>query len=183
MHSTRPRAIRFLAVWAALAAGAWAAEAEIEFSGVLGDGSAGGTKFMLATKAAGQSRWLKVGEEFAGYTVTAYEPKDETIVLTKAGQTVRMKLKDSKIKSVPVEPPPAVQRAILNNMRQLAAAADQFYLENGVSTTTYDQLVGPTKYVKQILVQDGENYRAIVFKQGTAMEVTTSGGFKTRYAP
>jgi hypothetical protein len=183
MHSTLSRAIRFLAVWAALAAGAWAAEAEIEFSGVLGDGTPGGTKFALAAKGAGASRWLKVGEEFAGYTITAYEAKDETIVLARAGQAVRVKLKAGKVQSVVVEPPPAVQRAMLNNLRQLAAAADQFYLENGVNATTYDQLVGPTKYVKQITSQAGEDYRVLEFKQGKALEITTSGGFKMRYAP
>lgn len=168
----------------ALAVRGWAAEAEVEFTGLIGSGTGADTRFMLATKAAGSSRWLKLGQEFAGYTIAAYEPKTDLLDLTRDGKTLRVKLKDStKIQSVAVEPPPAVQKAILNNLRMLAAAADQFYLENGVATVTYDQLVGPTKYVKQINVQDGENYRAIEFKQGKVMEVTTSGGFKMRYAP
>ena len=42
-------------------------------------------------------------------------------------------------------------KAVLNNARQLAAAADQYFLENGVSTVTISSLVGSTNYVKAAL--------------------------------
>lgn len=168
---------------AALAVGASAAEPDVEFTALLSGGAAADVRILLTVKGAGQSGWLKLGQEFGGYTVASYEAKEETVVLGKDGQTLRVKLKDSKVKAGIAEPPPAVQKAILNNLRQLAAAADQFYLENGVATTTYDQLVGPTKYVKRVDPQAGEDYRAIEFKQGKAMEITTTGGFKMRYAP
>ena len=35
-------------------------------------------------------------------------------------------------------------KAILNNARQLAAGADQYYLENGVTTVSYTHLTLPT---------------------------------------
>ena len=35
-------------------------------------------------------------------------------------------------------------KAVLNNARQLSAGADQYYLENGVSTVTLTDLLGPT---------------------------------------
>lgn len=76
-----------------------------------------------------------------------------------------------------------VKRIVLNNLRQLSAAADQFYLENGVSTANYDQLVGPTKYVREIRSADGEDYRTLVFKQGRELLVTTRTGLTIRYAP
>jgi type IV pilus assembly protein PilA len=38
----------------------------------------------------------------------------------------------------------------LNNARQLSAGADQYYLENGVSTVVQSALIGPTTYVKAL---------------------------------
>jgi len=63
------------------------------------------------------------------------------------------------------------EKAVMNNLRQLAAAADQYYLENGVNTANYDQLVGPDKYVRRINPVAGEDYRSLVFKQGTPLSV------------
>jgi type IV pilus assembly protein PilA len=74
-------------------------------------------------------------------------------------------------------------KAILNNLRQLCAGADQYYLENSVDSTTYDKLVGPDKYVKQIQPVAGENYRALKFKQGEPLSVRTSDGRVIRYDP
>lgn len=76
-----------------------------------------------------------------------------------------------------------VQADVLRNLRLFAAAADQYFLENGVSQTTYDQLVGPDKYIKQVTAVDGENYRNLVLKQGHELRVTTASGLTVRYAP
>lgn len=57
------------------------------------------------------------------------------------------------------------QKTILNNLRQLNAAAQQYYLENGVSTAAYTSLVGPTLYIKQIQTVAGEDYTALTFNQ------------------
>ncbi|HTZ20731.1 MAG TPA: hypothetical protein VMC06_07605 [Opitutaceae bacterium] len=74
-------------------------------------------------------------------------------------------------------------KAITNNLRQLSAAADQYYLEKGVDSTTYSQLVGPDKYVKQIIPVAGENYRMLRFKQGQPLSVRTGDGRVIRYGP
>lgn len=63
------------------------------------------------------------------------------------------------------------EKAVLNNLRQLSAAADQYYLETGKTAATYDDLVGPTKYVRRINPVAGEDYRAIVFKSGAKLSV------------
>ena len=57
------------------------------------------------------------------------------------------------------------QKTILNNLRQLNAAAQQYYLENGVSTVGYTSLVGPTLYIKQIQSVAGELYSSLTFNQ------------------
>ncbi len=55
-------------------------------------------------------------------------------------------------------------KAVLNNLRQLGAAADQYFLENGVSTVSTTNLVGTesTKYIKQIQTVAGETYQAVI---------------------
>lgn len=64
------------------------------------------------------------------------------------------------------------EKAVMNNLRQLAAAADQYYLEYGVNTTTFDQLVGPKNYIRRINPVAGEDYRGeLIFKQGTPLRV------------
>jgi hypothetical protein len=158
------------------------AEPEIEFSGVLAAGSE--TKVALKDKVSGESRWVKLGQAFEGFVVSAYEAATEVVVLTKDGQKFRLPLKTAKIKSgVAIEPTPEIKKAILNNLRQLAAAADQFYLENGKNQTTLGELVGQTKYVRELVVADGENYGQIVFAQGKPLTVTTVGGYTMSYDP
>jgi hypothetical protein len=75
------------------------------------------------------------------------------------------------------------EKAVLNNLRQLAAAADQHYLETGTRTATYDQLVGPTRYIKTLQPVVGENYRALRFRQGETLRVQLPDGRMVEYAP
>lgn len=76
------------------------------------------------------------------------------------------------------------EKAVTNNLRQLAAAADQYYLEHGVANTSFDQLVGPDRYIKRINPVAGENYRGITFRQGAPLRVRVPSLSKTvEYAP
>ena len=76
-----------------------------------------------------------------------------------------------------------IARAVLNNLRQISAAADQFYLEKGTRKTTLDQLVGPDKYLTRIRVVDGEDYGKLKLSLGSPLIVTTKGGVSVRYGP
>jgi hypothetical protein len=152
----------------------------IEFSGVLGRGD--DVRLALTNKSTGNVQWVAIGSSFAGYGVSAYDPKADVVVLTKDGRTFRLGLKQRKATSA-IPHTPELERGILNNLRQLAAAADQYYLENGKSSTTYDELVGPTKYVKSITPLNGENYRGIQFAQGKAITVITATGHSVSYNP
>jgi type IV pilus assembly protein PilA len=51
-------------------------------------------------------------------------------------------------------------KAVLNNMRLLAAAADQYFTEQGTSTALFTSLVGSSAYVKSFTVVAGETYPA-----------------------
>lgn len=74
-------------------------------------------------------------------------------------------------------------KAVMCPLRQLAAAADQYYLENGVSTVAYRDLVGATNYVKAITPVAGESY-PLYFTRGVTITVTGVAGVRTiTYAP
>jgi len=74
-------------------------------------------------------------------------------------------------------------KAVLNNARQLAAAADQYFLENGVSTVAQTSLVGPTSYVKALNLVANETYPTN-FTQGITITIDGIAGQRTiTYAP
>jgi len=69
-------------------------------------------------------------------------------------------------------------KTVLNNVRQLGAAADQYFLENGVSTASLTALVGSSAYVKALNTVANEAYPT-AFTQGTAITVTGIAGART----
>lgn len=68
------------------------------------------------------------------------------------------------------------EKTIQNNLRQLSAAAQQYYLETGNTHAAYDDLVGPDRYISAIKPVAGENYRSIIFKQGSPVRITLPDG-------
>jgi len=68
-------------------------------------------------------------------------------------------------------------KAVLNNARQLSSAADQYFMESGVSTVTLSDLVGPTSYIKALNTVASESYPNS-FTQ--AITITVSGVAGTR---
>ena len=74
-------------------------------------------------------------------------------------------------------------KAILNNARQLAAAADQYYLENGCSWVGKTNLVGATNYVKALNTVANEFYPDW-YTQGVTLTVWSVAGVRSiTYAP
>lgn len=75
------------------------------------------------------------------------------------------------------------QKMVLNNLRQLSAARDQYFLETGKTTCTYADLVGPgpDKYIRQLKPVAGEDYTTLVFAEGKPIEVTLPGGRTVSY--
>ena len=74
-------------------------------------------------------------------------------------------------------------KAVLNNVRQLASAADQYFLENGVNSVALTSLVGPTNYVKTFQTVANEAYPAN-YTQGVTITVTGIASARTvTYAP
>jgi len=69
-------------------------------------------------------------------------------------------------------------KTVLNNARQLASAADQYFMENGVPTVRFNDLVGATNYVKAVNLVANEHYPDI-YTQGTTLTVTGIAGART----
>jgi type IV pilus assembly protein PilA len=74
-------------------------------------------------------------------------------------------------------------KAVLANLRQFSAAADQFYIEHGVTRATYDDLVGPDKYIRRVVPVMGEDYRSMRFRSGEPLRVQLRDGRTIEYAP
>ena len=69
-------------------------------------------------------------------------------------------------------------KAVTNNMRQLGAAADQFFLENGTNQVAIASLVGSSNYVKALSTVANEAY-PLNFTQGTPVIVSGIAGART----
>lgn len=74
-------------------------------------------------------------------------------------------------------------KAVLNNARQMAAAADQYYLENGATFAASSSLIGPTSYVKALNTVASEAYPS-AYTQGITITIGGIAGARTiTYAP
>ena len=74
-------------------------------------------------------------------------------------------------------------KAVLNNARQMAAAADQYYLEAGASFANSTSLIGATSYVKALNTVANEIYPA-GYTQGLTITITGVANARTiTYAP
>ena len=74
-------------------------------------------------------------------------------------------------------------KTVLNNIRQLSAAADQYYLENGVSSVAGVSLIGSANYVKNLNTVAKETYPA-GFTQGFTITADSISGARTvTFAP
>lgn len=68
-------------------------------------------------------------------------------------------------------------KAITNNLRQLASAAQQHFLEAGVTTVALSELVGDGKYIQSIAQVAGESYPATITASQT--QIASTGGSRT----
>lgn len=77
------------------------------------------------------------------------------------------------------------QRAMLNNLRQIAAARDQFVLEYGRPPSSVHDLVGAEHYrmIKYLRTVDGEDYSGLPMTREQPLTVTAPDGTTVTYDP
>jgi type IV pilus assembly protein PilA len=74
-------------------------------------------------------------------------------------------------------------KAVMNNARQMAAAADQYYIENGAVFAGQADLIGAAGYVKSLATVAGEAYPDF-YTQGVTVTVGGVAGARTiTYSP
>ena len=67
----------------------------------------------------------------------------------------------------------SLEKAIRNNLRQLASGADQYFIEKGVTTVLLSDIVGEGAYIQSLDSVAGETYPARI-TQGTDIAVSGS---------
>ena len=72
----------------------------------------------------------------------------------------------------------AQDKAVLNNARQLAGGADQYFMEYGTSTVSLTELIGTSAYVKLIKTVADETYPDY-FTQGLPITIVNIAGVRT----
>ena len=157
----------------------------IEFAGV--DASADPVRVSLVDPATKEREWVKLGGRFAGCEVRAYDPKKQTLQLARGGETWELALQAGVIATTTLseEERVKIEKSVRHNLRQVAAAADQYYLENGVATVKLGQLVGngPNHYIKELKPVDGEDYSKLELVQAAESKwvLVTARGVEVRY--
>ena len=74
-------------------------------------------------------------------------------------------------------------KTVLNNARQLSAAADQYFLEAGATYAASTSLVGATNYVKNIQTAASESY-PLNYTQGITITIQNVANARTiTYSP
>ena len=74
-------------------------------------------------------------------------------------------------------------KAVLNNARQMSAAADQYYLEAGASYANSKDLIGATNYVKALNTVASETYPTD-YTQGVTITISNVANARTiTYSP
>ena len=75
------------------------------------------------------------------------------------------------------------EKTILNNLRMLASAADQYFLENGVNDVEIEQLIGPGKYIKELKPVDGEDYSELdLSMDASEWTIVSEGGITVNFS-
>src|SRR5664280_1709532 len=69
-------------------------------------------------------------------------------------------------------------KTVMNNMRQLGGAADQYFLEFGTSYASITALVGSSAYIKALNTVANEVY-PVTFSQGITITVTGIAGTRS----
>jgi type IV pilus assembly protein PilA len=69
------------------------------------------------------------------------------------------------------------EKTIQNNLRQFAAATQQYMLETSKTSATYADVVGPDKYIRALHPVAGEDYtKLVVHDSDSSISVQTAAG-------
>jgi formylmethanofuran dehydrogenase subunit D len=109
------------------------------------------------------------------------------------GRIIRYPLGSGTIAGAPAAKPTAPQApgppaaspgtSMVANLQILNEAAEKYYTDHDTTTTTYEQLVGPDKYIPSIKSVEGEDYRSLLFKKGHSLRLYLKDGRVVVFPP
>jgi type IV pilus assembly protein PilA len=71
----------------------------------------------------------------------------------------------------------AKEKTVTNNLRQIAAAAQQYFLETGETKVSVETLTGPDGYIRELKPAAGESYEGMIISiEDELIEVTLGDG-------
>lgn len=73
------------------------------------------------------------------------------------------------------------EKAITNNLRQFASAAQQYMLDEGVSEVFYGSIVGSGLHIQTIQPVAGEDYTGLLINQTSTSLQITAGDIEVTY--
>ncbi|HWA09604.1 MAG TPA: sigma-70 family RNA polymerase sigma factor [Opitutaceae bacterium] len=107
-----------------------------------------------------------------------------------AANTQLVAQRDAPPPAAPLPPSPTLgmslgdqQRAVMSNLRQIAAARDQFALTHGHEAGSVHDLVGAKGYIKTVRTVSGEDYAGVSMAPGQPLTVTAPDGMSVTYDP
>lgn len=75
------------------------------------------------------------------------------------------------------------ETAVLNNLRQISSASEQYFLEYGVDEVAIEKLIGPDAYIRDLESYAGESYDGLILRPGETISVTLGNGETVSYDP
>jgi RNA polymerase sigma factor (sigma-70 family) len=79
--------------------------------------------------------------------------------------------------------PRELKQEVLNNLRQISAARDQYKLENGSYPGSVATMVGDQGYIRRLRTVGGEDYSSLAMGDNQVLTVTTPDGTAVTYDP
>lgn len=146
-----------------------ALHAELEFAGLLVTSER--TSFVLSAEGARNSGWITFGQKFDGYTIVAFEPQAELLVIEKDGRQQKLRLRASKI----TEAKPEDRKARLRSLQGMELAYELAKDDPAIA----DMLV---RYHEALLsIQKGQrNPHAVAFLKSRIEKLTADKAAQVR---
>jgi hypothetical protein len=137
-------------------------------------GQPGATHIASVLKDEGEG-WLKISLVETKQELWINLAQVQTVVRINENADV---LRASMQKSTALVRDSKLRSAILNNLRMIDAAVDQYRLESGKEPRSLDDIVGATKYVKSLNPIAGESYQALKLSGDGPLSVKTKDGLE-----
>ncbi len=126
---------------------------QIELRGIVAAG--GASRFALAVPGGSETAWVTVGDSFAGWTLSDYRATDDTLVLTKGGRSVSVRLSSSAVGMTVSSGPALMNESTRATMADAEEVLNKMKFDQMIERTLKAQQDSLTAMVKQLAPSAG----------------------------